>query len=333
MTSTPSKISPNRGISRGFDSFADVVPGNVAAALEALELPIIKEVAGEVVTHCPAHVERLGHPDHDPSFSVNLETGLNFCQSCKFGGRFTDLVAYVQKCNHAAAVAWIRSKGTVAAIERMLAPPTEKSATEEITEASLALFTAPPDHELERRRISRGAAKAKGILWDPKKRTWILPIRHPRTGKLWGWQTKRGKHVRNRPIGVEKKSTLFGVKWPLTGDIVVVESPLDTAVLFTVGIPGAVSLYGSAPSPTQISILARTKGRVIIFMDNDAPGWMAARKLAEALRGRGVPVLIVTYEGCAPGADPGDLYPRDLRRLVRAAVPAPTFEWERWAGA
>jgi DNA primase len=74
----------------------------------------------------------------------------------------------------------------------------------------------------------------------------ILPVRDPDNGKLWGWQEKGKRYFRNVPEGVRKGHTLFGIReFPADSPAVLVESPLDVARLYTVGYRNAVSSFGA----------------------------------------------------------------------------------------
>ncbi|MFI6512956.1 toprim domain-containing protein [Streptosporangium sp. NPDC050855] len=283
----------------------DVVPGDVAAAMEALKIEVTGEALGEVSARCPAHFERLGHEDRDPSFSVNASSGKFNCFSCGFSGRFPDLAAYMLGVEHGQAVAWIRSQGTVAAVARMYEEREPEPERIKVSEAALALYVDPPSEELAKRGMSLAAAQKFGILWDAKHSAWITPIRDQR-GKLLGWQTKSQGYVRNRPYGVKKSETVFGyhVARAAPGTAVLIESPLDCGVLATHGVEHPVSTFGAKVSAPQIALLSAFR-RVIIWLDNDDAGWRAAQYVARELHKRYVAVSVVTYQGLPAGCDPG----------------------------
>jgi len=294
-----------RKLERGWGAVTDVIPGDIEAAMIALGLEEVETVAGEIKARCPAHLERVGKIDRNPSFSVHADKGVFNCFSCGYKGRFVDLVAYVLGCTSGQAVAWIRHQGTVAAVTRMYESQKDEPVRKPVSEAVLALYDDPPLEELAARGISPEAARKFGILWDSKFQMWITPVRDP-SGRLMGWQAKRPGFVRNKPYGVKKSLTLFGMhlvgRRADTG--VLVESPLDCAVLSTAGVAYPVSSFGAKVSLHQISLLTKFD-RVIIWMDNDHAGWTAAEYVAWELRKRYTSAFVVTYEGLPPGSDPG----------------------------
>ncbi|WP_188187598.1 CHC2 zinc finger domain-containing protein [Nonomuraea sp. SYSU D8015] len=329
---------PNREkIAKGWDAFADVVPGDVAAAMGALGLEILSEEYGEVSARCPAHLERLGHEDRNPSFSVNADHGKFNCFSCGFSGRFAELVAYVLGVEHGQAVAWIRSKGTVAAVTRMYEEREPEPERKKISEASLALYVDPPADELDKRGIFLEAARKFGILWDPKHSAWITPIRDV-SGRLMGWQTKSSGYVRNRPYGVKKSETVFGLHLtpPVPGTGVLIESPLDCAVLATFGVEYPVATFGAKVSAAQIALLSRFR-RVIVWMDNDEAGWRSAEYVGWELHKRYTSVAVVTHEDLPWGCDPGGykdadgntvlLTSKQIHAQLERAMPFSLMRW------
>lgn len=306
-----------------------LVPGDVQSAMEKLGLEIVRVDSDEIIARCPAHEVRLGKPDRKPSFSVNAETGLFGCWSCKYGGTWITLVADMRTGDYAEAEAWTREQGTIGATIRTLERIGQKApdGPQPISRAALALFTQPPPEELHRRLLEPAVAQKYGVLWKPSESAWILPMYSPESGALIGWQQKTRSRVRNYPEGNAKRnSTLFGVNLPAADVTVVVESPLDAARVAQIE-PGAVALFGSAISAEQVAILAARSSKVIIFMDDDEPGWIAARKLAEALRGRGVVALVVTYDGLIAGADPGDMSDQDISHALTTALPTFLMRW------
>lgn len=306
-----------------------LVPGDVQSAMEALGLEIIRIDDDEIIARCPAHEAILGKPDRNPSFSVNAETGLFGCWSCKYGGSWITLVADMRTGDYAEAEAWTREQGTIGATIRTLEKIGQRApeGPQPISRASLALFTPPPAEELHRRLLSPAMAAKYGVLWKPSQSAWILPMYHPDSGALIGWQEKTRSRVRNYPEGNAKRNlTVFGVDQPATDVTVVVESPLDAARVAQIE-PGAVALFGSGISAEQVAILAARSSKVIIFMDDDKPGWIAARKLAGALRGRGVVTLVVTYDGLIAGGDPGDMSDRDISHGLETALPTFLMRW------
>jgi hypothetical protein len=180
-----------------------------------------------------------------------------------------------------------------------------------MSESRLAVFVDPPQSELDKRGISLEAAKEFGILWDASKKTWILPLRHPSTNSLMGWQEKGTvtRSFMNRPAGIAKSTTLFGVDNLQEGTVIVVESPLDVAHMRTEGVTDSiVAVCGSSISEDQVKLL-RNSSRVIAAFDNpnlDKAGKKASDEFQVLARKYGIFVFYFNY-GTSTAKDPGDL--------------------------
>ncbi|MGW0060335.1 toprim domain-containing protein [Streptosporangium sandarakinum] len=317
----------------GWDAVpTDVVPGDVVTALENLGLEVLRvDESGEATCRCPAHLEYLGREDRNPSYAVNIHSGLHGCWSCGFKGTFVDLVAYVLKIGKPEAASWVRAQGTIKRVERLLAKKTTQvvDTTKIVNEASLALYTAPPDWALRSRRLTAAACECYGVLWDTDYEAWILPVRDEH-GVLLGWQAKGDDWFRNEPQGLKKSHTLFGLhSLPERCErIILVESPLDAVRLASAGLDGALAGFGARISDAQMQLILQRTDHLVHFPDNDAPGRLAAAETAARWRGRGLGYQIVDYRpiesepGALEGRDPGDFSGRSLRYLVRNAVPA-----------
>jgi hypothetical protein len=176
-----------------------------------------------------------------------------------------------------------------------------------MSEARLVLFTEPPQEALEARNITVESAAAYGVLWDEKKAAWVLPLRDPHFNELMGWQEK-GTVQRtffNRPTGLQKSKTLFGIDNQQEDLVVVVESPLDCLRLFSAGFKSAVAICGSAPSVEQVRLL-RYSDRIIAAFDNDQAGKKASKEMLEFARKYGLNLSYFNY-GSTGKKDPGDL--------------------------
>lgn len=316
-----------RLIKRGFSAAdTDVVPGDVVAALEKLGIDVLRVTdAGEAVARCPAHLERVGREDRHPSFSVNIHTGLFGCWSCEFKGGFTSLVAYMRKTDRSKAAAWVRSQGTIRAVNRLLAKTKdEEPEQQQITEADLALYVAPPPAALRERKLTAEACQHYGVLWDDRNDWWILPIRDA-DGTLLGWQEKGDRYFRNYPPTVKKSKCLFGLHTvPERSErVVVVESPLDAVLVHAVTGEHVVSSYGAHVSDTQMQLLADRTSTAVFFLDNDMGGRRGLMDVISRWRGRGIGLATVRYDLLedADGCDPGELEDAEILLLLGRVIP------------
>jgi DNA primase len=314
-----------------------LVPGDVARCLVELGIVVERVTGDEAVAHCPGHLRLVGKVDRDPSWSVNLETGMHNCFSCGFRGPFVVIVREVLGLASNEADAWVRSRGSLERVEKLLTGDyigdlarTQQKAS--ITEADLALYQPPPDGVLATRGITAEAAAAYGVLYDPRKDCWITPIRDPATNALWGWQEKAvvDRYFRNRPRHVEKSRTLFGLDQSNPGRrAVLIESPLDACVVRSAGVPGALSSFGAGVSDAQMQIILERFDSLVLALDNDPDG----RKHTERVYNdwhRRLPVLVMPY--LTPVKDPGEMSDRLIAACldaVRYPLPTPWMKTRR----
>lgn len=279
------------------------MPGDVLGAVRELGIEIDRVEGGEIWARCPMHAARTGKSDRHPSFSVNEDSGLFCCLSCGYRGAFTTLAADLLRLEPVAAQAWVAGYGTLARAARLLRPTATAPALTPV-EPSLAEFCFPPAEALAQRGIDEDGAARYGLLWDAESGGFVLPIRDAR-GNLLGYQYKRGRFVRNRPRGIAKASTLFGAAVFEGGTAILVESPLDCARIWAAGYPGALASFGALVSDAQIDLLVALADRVVIALDDDEAGRLAAESVHARLRGR-VEVRFFRYPP-REAKDPGDL--------------------------
>ena len=188
-----------------------------------------------------------------------------------------------------------------------------------MSEARLAVYGEPPDIELKKRFLTREAVNTYGVLWDKTNEAWILPIRDPDTFLLLGWQEKgaRGRFFKNQPVGVKKSKTVFGVQHLNEEYLIVVESPLDVVRLASIGISGAVSIYGAMMSDEQAKIIRRAK-RVAAAFDNDPAGKKACEQIRDYARKYGFDLLFFNYNGIDV-KDVGDMTEVEIIRGLETA--------------
>jgi DNA primase len=250
----------------------------------------------ELTGYCPMHLERVGREDSNPSWSINVETGVHHCFSCGYKGSLLSLVADINefltqwgRYDYDAAKDWLRSqievdfealKKHLEELRNSYVAPTKPL---EMSEARLAVFTEPIQEALDARALTAEACELYGVKWELKNNLWITPIREPKTFKLLGWQEKgqKSRTFRNRPMGVVKSSTLFGIDTWKGGTMIIVESPLDAVHLASCGYTGGLATFGASISEAQIDLM-RMADRLIIAFDNpkiDAAGEKASKAI------------------------------------------------------
>jgi len=267
--------------------------------LDRLGIEIISITGDEIKGHCPAHLERKGKVDRNPSWSINADTGAHNCFSCHFKGNIHTLVAYVNGVPLDTATTWINNgeRNLSKAFERIVNPSKiVEEYAQPITESMLSAFVEPPEEALKFRGISANGAAYYNILWNPINKSWILPLRDPINENLIGWQEKwfYERRFNNYPPKVVKSRALFGYD-RREDEMIVVESPLDVARLVSLGIFGGVAVCGSAISTFQVNLIRSSK-RIIFAMDNDKAGISSSMEMLNLSKKMGFECWFFNYD-------------------------------------
>jgi hypothetical protein len=333
---------PARGVDPWLDpdDLFSQEPGDAESV--ACLLGINGRVSGdELLACCPMHT------DSRPSFGINLSTGAWHCfRGCgNGGGSLAWLVALATGVSSATARAWLEG---VKLDERAMEDDTyDIELNEWYDRKAWRDLPRPPAEALQRRGVSAEAADELSIrwgkAWNPEIRSmtwasgWMLPVRQMVSFEIMGAQTKIDKSEFKEDIGVwndkgtRKKLSLFGVEWYNPGTpVVLVESPLDVAVLRTAGIEGGLATYGK-PSRQQLRYLAENTGPVVLAMDNDDAGqgyldWVLSSGYLMP-RVEAGELFLFSYGGMLGAKDPGDMHashaalPDGIRRARQVTIP------------
>lgn len=307
----------------------DPVPGNVVGVLEELGIEIFRVDNEEALAQCPAHARRTGKERSRGDWSVNTESGQHNCFSCGFRGPFYLIVKEVLGLGNEEAIDFVKSKGS---IDRAFQNLTGEGLfinelAEEYTEADLALFVNVPDWVCHERDVEPWACDEYGVLWDEKKGRWITPVREWKTNKLMGYQEKGhdDRYFRNRPKGLEKGLTLFGVNQHKGDTALLVESPLDVVkIRAALDEPVGLGSYGATITDEQLNLM-QDMGikRLVSGLDNDKAGDLSNRDLIPRCRGR-FHLEFYDYDE-TDAKDPGDQEDYDICESYVNAYPV--TEW------
>lgn len=314
---------------------------DVIQVLEGLGIDY-EQKGAEANALCPMHWERTGKDDRSPSWWINTDSGQHICFSCHYKGNVLQLICdvnqfYIQSYgdvysyDYNAAQNWLASvaqipieklKSIIANLPNYLEPAAKPL---NMSEARLAVFVEPPAEALESRNITAEAARTYGVMWDTSKSAWVLPLREPHFNKLMGWQEKGtlNRTFMNRPTGLPKSKTLFGVDVQDESLAIVVESPLDCVRIASAGFSGAVAICGSNPSEEQIKLL-RFSDRIIAAFDNpkvDKAGRKACEEMRQFARKYGLNLSFFNY-GDTGKKDPGDLTDEEIAWGIQNAKSA-----------
>jgi hypothetical protein len=309
-----------------------------------VDVPAVLDVLGVVYTEhnneanslCPVHERMVGKADNSPSWWINLDTGAHLCFSCGYKGNILHLICDLQefyedtpsgiKYDFTAARGWLSTITDVpieTIIERLKSLKQYVTAPPQMipmNEARLAVFVDPPKKALEARGLDGPDAQFYGVKWQEDTQRWILPLREPHTDVLMGWQEKGStdRYFRNRPLGLHKSKTLFGVSEQVEELVIVVESPLDVLRIAAAYKRIAVAICGAAPSEDQIKLLQYSK-RIIVALDNDQAGKKGCDTFLKAARKYGLNLAFFNY-GSSSAKDPGDMNDEQILWGIENAI-------------
>jgi len=301
---------------------------DVEKILLFLEIPLHAQRGTEVNGLCPMHKARTGKEDHRPSWWINSETGAHICFSCGYKGNIYTLISDIKGIDYHDAREYIDDTAELpidSLMKRIKELPQYIQAEPEqipMSEARLAVYTDAPDIELKKRFLTRESVDVHGVRWDTKLESWILPIRDPNDGSLWGWQEKgaRGRFFKNQPTGVKKSKTVFGVEIMdddlIKNYLLVVESPLDAVRLTGLGYQ-AISTFGAIISEDQAKIMRRVP-KVIAAFDNDKAGHIANEQMRGFSHKYGMELSYFNYTGIDV-KDVGDMVEEEIKRGIQTA--------------
>lgn len=302
---------------------------DLALVLEHLGVHVTHSTHREITAFCPVHTKYLGRPNvKTPAFSMNANTGAWLCFSCGAKG---SLLHLVHELNGSAQdemdVTTMVTKAKLDRINRGHADEKVDADEFEIDEIMYEQFEEVPRKMADARRLDRDLLWEYGVRYNPENKAWVLPIRTS-GGLLLGWQEKKPGWVRNRPDGVPKSMTLFGLDMFEAETAVLVESPLDVVRMASAGVDGGLACYGVYVSKEQLQLVAKYATNLVIAFDNDSAGITMGRKL----RKEGFPqptgwVRWFAYPNDSDYKDPGDMPSARIREGVRAASIIPW--WRR----
>lgn len=279
--------------------------------------PMYDEIGGR----CPMHEQRTGERENHPNhWSLNQATGVHHCFSCGYSGSLVKLIIDLKKIGLWEAYQLLHQYDVdldLPADEVWIPPLPAAKVEEKLTE-----FGLPPERAMNRRRLTNEAVKRFGVRWDHEESGWILPIHGP-SGDLWGWQIKTAEYVRNRPPGIRKSLTLFGVEIRHDSTcVVLVESPLDAMYLDGLGYP-AMATFGAAISDTQMRLVIERFDELILALDNDKAGRGETDRLIALRWHHRLPIRVFNYwDGKTKDPkmkDPGECTPEQVHIGIKWA--------------
>lgn len=283
------------------------------ALLEVLgrHLPRGRPGAGEYAAPCPFH---KGGRERRPSFNVNLETGLAFCQACHQGWNFRTLL-------HDLGLGDRQVDIEMAKLPPGFSAPTKRkrlfrgellfTTDEVLPEAILSPYRHRCPGRLLRAGFDKETLRHFEVGYDREGERVIYPVRNHRgslvnvVGRVS--ERRRGdgdpKHF---PLIPEIRDFLDRRDWrpgrkrylwnmhrvyPVAyhegiDQVVVVEGYKQLMWVWQSGYKDVVSLLGSRMTRPQKTLLSRLGCDVLLFLDADDAGRKGTLEAAKALRGQ-----------------------------------------------
>lgn len=282
--------------------------------------------------------------DASPSAALNVEKKVYVCYASRWKGDLLHLIMKMENCasfsESLARVSELMREGPEDVdsfrqrlVERLAGPMayTQNLPSYQPTMMNGWRFTNPHPY-LEERGITPEAYDLLELGYDANEVRITFP--HYVQGKLVGFQKRV---VPPRPgqwpgtvsdipkyrssSGFPKAETLYC--WdrvdPEAGPIVVVESPMSVAKAYALGVPNVVATFGAAVSDTQVELLRRSYGTVIVWFDDDDGGRKGERRIVEAL-----PMARTRVVEPEPKRDLGDYASLD-EVMAKLATAMPAF--------
>lgn len=258
---------------------------DLADVLNELGVEVYKIHGDEINGRCPVHHKVKGRESERFSWYINVDSGLWHCFTCGARGNLSQLLSELTA--DPGSLWKVQSHLIMTGLRRLNKEEAgyDQSVREDVDWSTYAKFAELPQSVLNFRQIDPDVAHRFGVRWDTEEKATITPIVSP-LGELRGWQAKKTGWVRNRPEGVNKSTTLFGIERAF-GDIgVLVESPLDVVRFHSVCDDmnmNCVSSFGANVSDEQVKLLSLRFRRLIVALDNDKAGEAESRRLSKLL--------------------------------------------------
>lgn len=262
----------------------------------AVELGIRGTITGqEYHANCPFH------DDRNPSWAMNIDSGLWICYRGCGQGDFAHLVMQILGATYQDAVFWMRQRERKPSVEALQSSLSAEMALETAIgsynhsdkswrEHFYSLTNDVMPNWFLERGFDWDTILHWGIRYDPLDAV-VIPVIW--NEELVGTVTRYAKgepKYRNSP-GLNKP--LFGQIFPSQNLIILVEGPLDAIWCWKAGI-SAYSLLGDRMSEYQLELLRAKHGRtreVALGFDADAAGRNATAVIAEQLMRSGTWLL------------------------------------------
>lgn len=287
---------------------------------ESLGIVGRQTMSGELYACCPLHQER------NPSFSLNLSTGLWFCHSEGRGGNFEQLVMEINDYSYRQAVRWIYNNGNIVF---NLEPDIDPIQEEDILENELEIYRALPERRMSKYWIERGYPLSHawrwGIRYDMHSRDIWIPYRWPFNGPIIGFIRRttipdRRPKYRNTP-GLPRNEYLFGygnIEGSKPPHLLLTEGPFDAMRADSCGYRAAAVL-GTYVGEQQIKHLLKVRHDIILAFDSGEEGRKATEATSTLLAKYGIIARAFRFPNETEDRDLDDLSASELADGIQHA--------------
>lgn len=270
--------------------------------LEEFGAKNITEHGDEIIHSCCLPFGGHRNGDAHPSASLNWRKLVYHCHGCDGSGSIVWFAAVCRGESIEAMRQWaadLRSLDSPESVEsfmtylRAMYARQGRSNDRPIPHFPLSVLepweALQPDQRgslyLEMRHVPRDNVAKHHVGYDAEADRIVLP--HFWEGALVGWQKRRlvddgGPKYKNTP-DFPKDRTLYN---PIveTPALVVVESVFTVVAKSHIPEHTFVSTFGASVTTRQMSLLSDYNKRIILWFDNDKPGYNATRNVGEYLR-------------------------------------------------
>lgn len=293
---------------------------DLATVLQTAGVELTRITEREITGRCPVHIRIVGREDRSPSWSINASSGLWICFSCGARGTLSSLLRELSGDDSISAQQFLINAG----MQRLTSTEAHEDVPVIVDRDAFFQFERVSTRRCYGRNLDPDIVHRFGVRWNPKNKSWAIPIISP-LGQLQGWQEKKPGWVRNFPVGVKKGQTLFGVERVRSTTVVLVESPLD--VVRFAGVfdkPNAVASFGATVSMEQMRLLTHIANRIIVAMDNDEAGLAASKYIYKVLDTPRRGIRWWNYNGCS-AKDIGEMTDAEIEAGLSTSTVVPPW--------
>lgn len=280
----------------------------------------------ELIASCP-FPENHAHGDSNPSWGLNLETGLWCCLGCGEKGNLEQLVERVLGVDRLAAIQL--AYGELGLEEAMhLMGGSSGQERREVTPLQRDISSwAQNRHPYW---AGRGFVEETVGRWQlgysPEMNRVTVPIWF--RGELVGWTARRVQESDEpkwlHSKGLDRQAIVFGLDETSDGSCIVVEAPLSAIMLWQQGYQNVIATMGCKMSQGQADIIRGRFDSALMFYDPDNAGRDGTMRAIEMLS----PFLSVFCVG-ETRDDPAAMTEEENAKALSAVIPSFAYNLSR----